>query len=324
MRVYGKKKPPKKIGLALGSGSARGWAHIGVVQALEESGIRVDCVAGTSIGALVGAVYASGRIDALKAVVLGLDRKQILRLFDIVFPKSGLIHGKKVADFLRSYVQTGNIEQLPVPFSTVSTDLVTGSEVVGQEGNVIEAVRASISFPGIFTPVIRNGMVLVDGGLVNPVPVSVVRDMGADFVIAVDLNHDIVGTKIKKIKRASARSAGRETGQPSAEKTKMLDALSKRVGILDRLGLAQARQWDAKDPLPNIFEVLLTSISIMENQITATKLKADPPSLLIRPNLGHIRFLEFNRAREAITEGYRETRSQLGALITKGVPLGHP
>jgi len=324
MRVYGKKKPPKKIGLALGSGSARGWAHIGVVQALEESGIRVDCVAGTSIGALVGAVYASGRIDALKAVVLGLDRKQILRLFDIVFPKSGLIHGKKVADFLRSYVQTGNIEQLPVPFSTVSTDLVTGSEVVGREGNVIEAVRASISFPGIFTPVIRNGMVLVDGGLVNPVPVSVVRDMGADFVIAVDLNHDIVGTKIKKIKRASARSAGRETGQPSAEKTKMLDALSKRVGILDRLGLAQARQWDAKDPLPNIFEVLLTSISIMENQITATKLKADPPSLLIRPNLGHIRFLEFNRAREAITEGYRETRSQLGALITKGVPIGHP
>jgi len=314
----------QKVGLALGSGSARGWAHIGVVQALEESGIRVDCVAGTSIGALVGAVYASGRIDALKEVVLGLDRKQILRLFDIVFPKSGLIDGRKVADFVRSYVQKGNIEQLPVPFSSVSTDLVTGSEVVDQEGDIIEAVRASISFPGIFTAVIRNGMVLVDGGLVNPVPVSVVRDMGADFVIAVDLNHDIVGMKMKKIKRDSAPSAGRGTGQPSAEKVKMLDALSKRVGILDRLGLAQARKWDAKDPRPNIFEVLLSSISIMETQITAVRLKVDPPDLLIRPNLAHIRFLEFNRAREAITEGYSATRSRLGTLIRKGAPLGHP
>ena len=314
----------QKVGLALGSGSARGWAHIGVVQALQESGIRVDYVAGTSIGALVGAVYASGRIDALNKVVLGLDRKQILRLFDIVFPKSGLIDGRKVADFIRSYVQKGGIEQLPVPFSSVSTDLVTGSEVVHQEGDVIVAVRASISFPGIFTPVIRDGMVLVDGGLVNPVPVSVVRDMGADFVIAVDLNHDIVGTKNKTIKRASASSAGRGTGRPSAEKTKKLDVLSRRLGILARLGLAQAWQWDAKDPRPNIFEVLLTSISIMETQITAVRLKVDPPDLLIRPNLGHIRFLEFGRGQEAIAEGYRETRRRIRDLGGKGALFGRP
>ena len=185
----------KKIGLALGSGSARGWAHIGVIKALDEAGIRLDYIAGTSAGAVVGAVYASGRIDSLKDVVLRLDWRKVISFLDVVFPKSGLIDGKKIADFVRTNVGEKNIEDLRLPFCAVSTDLATGNEVLIKNGDIIEAVRASISMPGVFTPVKISNAILVDGGLVNPVPVSVARKMGADLVIAVNLNHGIVAKR---------------------------------------------------------------------------------------------------------------------------------
>ena len=162
-----KRVPPGKVGLALGSGSARGWAHIGVIKALAEAGVHVDYVAGASIGAVVGAVYASGKINSLEEVVLQLDWKKIVYFFDVVFPKSGLIDGNKVADFIRGHVGEGNIEDLPLPFCAVSTDLATGKEIVIKEGDIIEAVRASISVPGIFTPVKKDDMTLVDGGMVG-------------------------------------------------------------------------------------------------------------------------------------------------------------
>ena len=311
---------PKNIGLALGSGSARGWAHIGVIRALNDAGIQVDYVAGTSIGALVGAVYASGNIDSLEEVALKLDWKQIAHFFDVVFPKSGLIDGNKVADFIRTHVEEIKIEELPLPFSAISTNLATGSEVVIQKGDIIEAVRASISVPGIFTPVRKNGTILVDGGLVNPVPVSVVRKMGADFVIAIDLNHDIVGKKgISKTSApnhtAPALSAG--MGRSFIKKSKILDAINKIVETGALPALKQIKQWRSRDPLPNVFEVLMSSINIMESQITAAKLKTDPPDLLIRPNLGHLTLLEFHRAQEAISEGYREALAQVGPLMGK-------
>lgn len=308
-------------GLALGSGSARGWAHIGVIQALAKAGIQIDYVAGTSIGAVVGAVYASGNIESLEDVVLQLDWKQIVYFFDVVFPKSGLIDGNKIADFIRSHVKERNIEDLPLPFCVVSTDLATGAEVVIREGDIIEAVRASISVPGIFTPVQKDDMVLVDGGLVNPIPVSAVREMGADFVIAVNLNHDIVGKKaINKpsISNPEDPASGTKGMESLTQRGKILDALNKRVRAIDIPALTQIKQWMARDPMPNIFEVLMTSINIMEVQITATRLKADPPDLLIQPKLGHLRFLEFHRAKEAILEGYEETLSCIELLRGKG------
>lgn len=322
-----KPKSPKKIGLALGSGSARGWAHIGVIRALTEAGIRVDCVAGTSIGALVGAVYASGNIDTLEEVVLELDWKQIAYFFDVVFPKSGLIDGKKVADFIRSHVEEINIEELALPFRAVSTDLATGREVVIKQGDIIQAVRASISVPGIFTPVRKEGAILVDGGLVNPVPVSVVRQMGADFVIAVDLNHDIVGKKgISKtsVPNYIASAPATARGRSFIKGSKILGAMNKKFATYAFPALKQIKQWRSRDPLPNIFEVFMTSMNIMETQITVTRLKTDPPDLLIRPNLGHLTILEFNRAQEAIAEGYREAQTRVGPLIGKGGQCGHP
>jgi len=316
-----KSVPQGKVGLALGSGSARGWAHIGVIQALAEAGIQIDFVAGTSIGAVVGAVYASGNIEALKDVVLQFDWKQIASFLDVVFPKSGLIDGNKIAGFVRSHVEKKNIEDLPIPFCAVSTDLATGNDVVIREGDIIEAVRASISVPGIFTLVRTDDMTLVDGGLVNPVPVSVVREMGANFVIAVDLNHDIIGKRgAKKVPVSVQRNHGlrKEAMNEVTGRGKILNALNRRIRSVDLPALAQIRQWMAGDPMPNIFEVLVSSINIMETRITATRLKAEPPDLLIQPNLGHIGFLEFNRAHEAIAEGYEETKSHIDLIPLSG------
>ena len=308
--------PPGKLGLALGSGSARGWAHIGVIRALIEADIRIDYVAGTSIGAVVGAIYASGNIEALEEIVLQLDWKQIASFLDVVFPKSGLIDGNRISEFIRTHVGAKNIEDLPLPFCAVSTDLATGNEVVIQDGDIIEAVRASISVPGIFTPVRKNDMILVDGGLVNPVPVSVAREMGADLVIAVDLNHDIVekkGISRTRIHNSGVLASGIGTSHGLTKRSRILDALNKRLETLDLPALTHIRQWMSRDPVPNIFEVIMSSINIMEAQITATRLKTDRPDMLIQPHLGHIRFLEFNKAQEAIAEGYREAKACISA-----------
>ena len=311
-------KKKQKIGLALGSGSARGWAHIGVIEALTEAGVEIDCVAGTSIGAVVGAVFASGNLDSLKEVVLQFDWKQILGFLDVVFPKSGLIDGKKVTDFLRHHMQEKAIGDLATPFCAVSTNLADGQEVVISKGDLIEAVRASISLPGIFTPVKKDGMVLIDGGLVDPVPVSVVRAMGADYVIAVDLNSDIV-SKRRSGKASPSVPSKRDPGaglERIAGST-VLAELNKKVAALRQQAMTQAGQWLSRDPMPNIFEVLQESIHIMEARITETRLRLDPPDLLIQPNLGHIRLMEFNRAQEAIDTGYRETMRKAGDLIAK-------
>ena len=306
--------PPRTIALALGSGAARGWAHIGVINALSEAGVRPDCVVGTSIGALVGAAYASGEIHSLEKFTRELDWRKVVSFFDVVFPRSGLIDGRKIADFVREHVEPGSIENLPVPFCAVSTDLVTGKEVVIQEGDVVEAVRASISVSGMFTPVRKGEMILVDGGLVDPVPVGVARRMGADYVIAVDLTHDAPGAGVaKRASRADSDGAppGEEPTSGSVGKSAPPASIGERIMSVDALGLAQIRQWLAGESLPNIFEVMMASTNIMERQIAELQLRAEPPDLLIRPRLGHLRFMDFHRADETILEGYRAAKSCL-------------
>lgn len=183
----------KKVGLALGGGAARGLAHVGVLAVLEKEGIPIDMVAGTSAGAIVGSLYAQGK-DAgqVKELIVDLARRKLTYFVDPSLPRSGLIKGKKFKDLLVSFIG-GDLKfsDLRIPFACVATDIETGEEIVIARGSVTEAVRASISIPGIFTVVKRGGRFLVDGGLVNPVPVSLVKQMGADFIIAVNVIPDV-------------------------------------------------------------------------------------------------------------------------------------
>src|SRR3954471_2323103 len=181
-----------KIGLALGSGSSRGWAHIGAIRALEERGIKFDLICGTSIGALVGAVYASQQLDQFEQWVTSLVWSKVVRLMDITW-KGGLIRGQRLFNLFRATFQDLEISELSTPFGAVATELSSGREIWLREGKLLDIVRASCAMPGLFTPVVRNGTVLVDGGLVNPVPVSMCRAMGAELVIAVDLSWGKLG-----------------------------------------------------------------------------------------------------------------------------------
>ncbi len=310
---------PSRIGLALGSGSARGLAHLGVIRALEEAGIKVDFVAGTSIGALIGAAYASGRLDSMESTFQKFNWKSMVSFFDVVFPKSGLIDGAKVGELVRAHINSEVIESLPIPFCAVATDIQTGEEVVISKGDIIEAVRASISVPGIFTPVRSNGRLLVDGGLVNPVPVSVARSMGADIVIAVDLNHQIVtGKNLKPLTVSKVTTEINRLPGPMSrwvgECLLSMRELRQKLLAKDSPASEQFSSWVSSEPIPNIFELLLASVNIMETSITKSRLGIDKPDLIIRPPLGEIRFLEFDRAEEIISIGYDSAREQLKLL----------
>jgi NTE family protein len=181
----------RKIGLALGSGSARGWSHIGVIRGLQEANIAIDIVCGSSIGALVGGAFAAGKLDEAEKLIRELAWSDILGFMEVPVPRSGLIKSEKIAGYLREKIGDPNIEDLAIPFAAVATDLTSGQEVWIRQGSLIEAIRASISMPGMFTPCFRDGRLLVDGGLINPVPVSLCRSLGANIVIAVNPNTDI-------------------------------------------------------------------------------------------------------------------------------------
>ena len=301
----------KKIGIALGSGSARGWSHIGVMQSIIEAGIAVDVVCGTSIGALVAGSFAAGFIEPLDRWARRLSWSHIVGFMDMKIPRSGLIEGEKISGYLREIITDPLIENLPVPFAAVATDLKTGKEVWLREGSLIEVVRASISLPGIFTPCGRNGQWLVDGGLVNPVPTSLCRAMGADIVVAVDLNSDIMGKK--RIQRMAAPPAGEGNGGALPEQGRWADFL-KQVQLNGKLKLFGQMFQEQPDRSPTLFDVLATSVNIMQDKINQQRLLENPPDLVIRPKLSGIGLMEFNRAAEAIDEGRREMDMNLPAL----------
>ncbi|MFO1491840.1 MAG: patatin-like phospholipase family protein, partial [Kiritimatiellia bacterium] len=214
------------IGIALGSGSARGWAHIGVLEALHEEGIHPAYVAGTSIGSLVGAAYAAGNLAVLKQAALQIDLRQVIYYFvQASIPRSGLVDGARVAEFLRKNIGAATIEELKLPYRAVAADMLAGEEVVFTSGDLIEAIRSSISMPGIFTPVYTHGRVLVDGGILNPVPVEHVRAMGATKVIAVDINHGLLRKAEKSIPPDLIEKAKQQVAK-AADKSPKLSGLA--------------------------------------------------------------------------------------------------
>lgn len=291
-----------RIGLALGGGSARGWAHIGVIQALRAQGIEPSVVAGTSIGALVGAAFACGHLDGLEHWVRSLTRREVLRYLDFTLEGGGLIAGTRLIDFFRDHMPVRAFEELDLPFACVATELNTGREVWLQEGDLLDAVHASFALPGLFTPVMHHGVLLVDGGLVNPVPVSVCRALGAQIVIAVNLNGDILERFTRRTDSEAKRKRRKTPAPPNSGLGGALSQWTARAGAL----LSQL--WEEGDaperPLvPGLFDVMAGAINIMQVRITRSRMAGDPPDIVLTPRLSEIDLMEFHRAEEAIAEG---------------------
>ncbi|MHB1084539.1 MAG: patatin-like phospholipase RssA [Thiobacillus sp.] len=292
------------IGLALGGGSARGWAHIGVIRALHEAGIEPDIICGTSIGALVGAAYVGDELDRLESWVSSLNLQAVVSFLDFSLG-SGLIKGDKLMAFFRSHFVDRDISDLARPFGVVATDLRRGREVWLREGRVTDAVRASIALPGLFTPVQRDGSWLVDGGLVNPVPVSLCRAMGADLVIAVDLNADLLGRHLKPRPVKAARN------QATPEADTLADSVMARI----QASMAQLGINPNHGPRPPaMLDVLASSINIMQVLITRSRLAGEPADVMITPQLADLGLMEFHRARLAIDAGRRAVNDVMPQL----------
>lgn len=268
-----------RIGLALGGGGARGWAHIGVIRALERAGIRPAVIAGTSAGALVGGCRAAGRLGALEAIARTMTVPGLLMTYaDPKLKHSGTLAGQRIVAQLRSQLGEIHIEDLPLGFAAVATDLNSGREVVLSSGSLIDAIRASISVPGLFNPVPHDGMLLADGGLVNPVPVSAALAQGADVVIAVDL---------------------------FAEYRRPSGAERKRGGMFGR------RSQNGPGPI----NALVMSVTIMLREITRARLREHPPAMLITPSLGEYTVTDFHLGSELIELGEEAAQEAIPDLV---------
>jgi NTE family protein len=279
-----------KIGLALGSGSSRGWSHIGVISALADQGILPDIVCGTSIGSLVGASYVSNNLEKLEEWVCSLSKLEAVRFFEINPSMNGFVNTERLHHFLNEYVASDNsvIENLDKKYAAVATDLETGREVWLTKGSLLEAVWSSISLPGLFPAIKNNNKWLVDGGLVNPVPVSVCRALGADIVIAVNLNGGIVGKHFQNPKNIIKRDTG---------------VVGKITELATEYTASILPATKAEDQPPSLFEAIAGSVNITQDRITRSRMVGDPPDILLSPKLSHVGLLEFYRANEAIEEG---------------------
>lgn len=287
-----------RIGVALGSGSARGWAHIGVLRGLVEAGLEPDVVCGTSIGALVGGAYVAGQLDALEDWARSITLLDVVGLMDVTLARGGVIEGSKLFRTLRETPADIVIEKLTKPFAAVATDFATGREVWLQKGPLLDAVRASLSLPGLLPPFRLGEHWLVDGGLVNPVPVTLCRALGAEVVVAVNLNGDLVGRNVPPRK---SKSPMRNKRRRTADVGKLSERL--REQFRGTASLLASQILSPKHETPGFFEVVAGAIYIMQDRITRSRLAGDPADIVLTPRLGHIRLLDFDRGDEVIAEG---------------------
>jgi NTE family protein len=290
--LYPQSRP--RIGLALGSGVARGWAHLGVIRALARHGIEPDVIAGTSIGAVVGGVHLAGKADVLEGWARSLTRLRMISYMDFRVRNGGMIGGRHLVEALRQNIGEIKIEELGIPFVAVATDLVTGHEVWLREGDLVDAMRTSFSLPGVFEPMQHHDRWLVDGALVNPVPVSVCRALGVQMVIAVNLNADILG-KERRAGAAVPTVAGFDLLNELKEHEE--EAKSTMIGTL-------AKRIFRREPThPSMFGVMISALGIVQDRISRSRLAGEPPDVHITPRLGSIGLFEFERAEEIIAEG---------------------
>lgn len=321
------RKRNRKIGLALGSGAAKGLAHIGVIKALEEKGIPINMIAGSSIGALIGACYAmTGSINNIEALVLKIDWKKLAKLLDpnIALFFKGVIYGKKIKEFLKTIIGNVEFKDLKIPLSIVTTDAETGEEVVINKGSVLDAVRASISIPAVFTPVRHENRYLMDGGVINPVPVSVVKEMGADFIIACNV------IQIPKKGYKDDYLIDEDIDRLALNSTKYNKIIMNLTNKIDRwvhnnenkiekmqtlLHTFKTKYLKAEkiDPdAPSLFDAMIRTLYIMEYEIVQYKIKG--ADLIIQPDTRYISQFEFNCGKEAIVAGYEAANNEIDKM----------
>jgi NTE family protein len=310
--THGSRAPAApRVGVAFGSGSARGWAHLGVLHALEERGIRPVAVAGASVGALVAAAYASDQWRELESWVRTLNRVDVWRLLDTTFRGGGVMRGNRLMNAIGERIEDRRIEELPVAFAAVAADLNTGEEIWLRSGSMLKAVRASSGMPGLFTPFWHQDRWMIDGGVVNPVPVTLCRALGAEYVIAVNLNVPVrerwaTRARVEPAAKTAAERMDKE--EPAAEAGwARLDRFSEVLG-----GLVESLRPEPSGD-PGLFDVMAGSIHIMQDHIARSRMAGDPPNLAITPPLGHLQLMDFHRAAESIEVGYRAAVQALDA-----------
>lgn len=286
--------PKSGVALALGGGAARGWAHIGVLRAFDEAGIQIDMIAGTSIGALVGGCYLAGRLDELEEFARSLTPRRMFGFFDLSFRGNGLLGGMRLDAKMREHLEGVSFDELSKPFICVATEIGTGHEIWLSSGNLVSAMRASYALPGVFEPVVCNGRVLIDGAMVNPVPVSVCRAHEQQLVIAVNLHYDCFG-RSAVIKHSSSGDEVmiRENAPAGANGASDSQEKERKLGITG---------------------VMVEAFNIIQDRISRARLAGDPPDLSLQPKLSHIGLSEFHRADEAIRMGYESTMERITEL----------
>jgi NTE family protein len=301
------------IGLALGGGAARGFAHIGVIRALEAHGIVPDVIVGTSIGAVVGGCYAAKEMDNLDSWARTLTVRGVLSYLDISLSGSGLIGGGHLAAQLETGLKESRVEDLPIRFAAIATEFNTGHEIWLTRGRLSDALRASYSLPGIFPPVLIGGRWLVDGALVNPVPVSAARALGARLVIAVNLNSDLFG------RGTIIANHGPDENDTAPEPAKVNGF--RRMFSGER---SLRRQFFGRRGRPGLPTVMVEAFNVMQDRITRARLAGDPPDVLISPRLGGIGWFDFHRAAEAVEIGSEATTKALDAVSEAVTALSQP
>lgn len=294
------------IGLALGGGAARGFAHIGIIRTLIAHGIVPDVVVGTSIGAIVGGAYAAGHLDALEEWARSLKPRNILGYLDIRLNGSGLISGDKLATQLEATIGPILIQDLPLKFATVATEIRTGHEIWLTHGRIIDAMRASYALPGIFSPVLVGNRWLVDGALVNPVPVSAARALGAEIVIAANLSSDIFTHSTTIYSYGASAEAPKSVIEPASPK--------RGFGKLFSLERIMKREFFGNGGRPGISSVMVDAFNIIQDRITRARLAGDPPDMLISPRVSQLGWLDFHRADDLIAQGTRAAERALDSI----------